>query len=181
VQRISVVGSSGSGKTKIASAIAARLYVPHLELDSVYHQAHWTPLPATEFRARVAAYVAQPSWVIDGNYEAPGVLDLVWQCADTVVWLDPPRGVVLWQVLSRSLVRGLARTELWNGNRERLGQLLRADPHENVVLWAMTRFDTLRDRYASRMRDPAWSHLTFHRLGSRAEQRTFLTSLREHA
>ena len=177
MQRVSVVGSSGSGKTTLASAIASRLGVPRLELDGVYHQANWTPLAREDFQARVAAYAERSAWVIDGNYAAHGVLDLVWRRADTVVWLDPPRHVVLWQIVMRSLVRGIARTELWNGNRERLGQLLRRDPKENVVLWAMTHFDVLRERYASRMRDPAWSHLSIHRLASRADQRAFLARL----
>src|SRR5262245_45561170 len=48
--RISVVGNSGSGKTTIASAIAATLGVPHLELDAVSHQTDWQPSDTDEFR-----------------------------------------------------------------------------------------------------------------------------------
>jgi ABC-type dipeptide/oligopeptide/nickel transport system ATPase component len=54
VRRISVVGNSGSGKTTVAKALAARLGVPHVELDAIFHQPNWTPLPADEFRRRVA-------------------------------------------------------------------------------------------------------------------------------
>lgn len=43
MQRISVVGNSGSGKTTVARAIAEALGVPHLELDSVFHQPDWQP------------------------------------------------------------------------------------------------------------------------------------------
>jgi adenylate kinase family enzyme len=64
-----VVGNSGSGKSTVASALAARLRVPWVELDALYHQAGWQPLPAEEFRARVAATITADGWVVDGNRE----------------------------------------------------------------------------------------------------------------
>jgi len=54
VKRVSVVGNSGSGKTTLAAQLARRLAAPHLELDAVFHQRDWQPLPVEEFRARVA-------------------------------------------------------------------------------------------------------------------------------
>jgi adenylate kinase family enzyme len=42
--RIQVVGTSGSGKTTLAKDLAKRLGIQHLELDSLHHQAGWTPL-----------------------------------------------------------------------------------------------------------------------------------------
>src|SRR6266571_7794353 len=81
VRRVSVVGSSGSGKSTLASELAARLHVPHVELDAIFHQPGWTPLPEEEFTAAVAAAVAADGWVVDGNYSA--VRPLVWARADT--------------------------------------------------------------------------------------------------
>jgi adenylate kinase family enzyme len=89
VRRVSVVGVSGSGKTTVARELAARLSVPHVELDAIYHQPDWAGLPAEEFWSRVAGIASGQGWVIDGNYSA--VQPLVWQYADTVIWLDPPR------------------------------------------------------------------------------------------
>jgi adenylate kinase family enzyme len=87
--RFSVIGTSGSGKTTLGRALAARLQIPHVELDSIFHQANWVPLSDAEFRARVAALVDGECWVIDGNYAV--VRDLVWDRATTVVWLWPSR------------------------------------------------------------------------------------------
>ncbi|HEX2361691.1 MAG TPA: hypothetical protein VHI11_06435, partial [Jiangellaceae bacterium] len=92
MRRVSVVGNAGSGKTKLARELAARLRVPHVELDAIFHQPNWTRLPTDEFRQRVADAVAGDGWVVDGNYSS--VRDLVWQRADAVVWLDFSRATV---------------------------------------------------------------------------------------
>jgi len=167
VLRISVVGNSGSGKTTIARVLSAALNAPHLELDSVFHQPGWVPLAEAEFRRRVAEFVAAPRWVADGNYSK--VQDLVWARADTVVWLDPPRYRVMRRVIWRTLRRVALRAELWNGNRERWGNLLTADPKESVIAWAWTRHHLTRQRYMRAMADPANAHLTFIRLRTPGE------------
>jgi adenylate kinase family enzyme len=169
---VSVVGNSGSGKTRLARALAARLGVPFVELDSVYHQRGWTPLPSDEFRGRVGALVAGDGWVVDGNYSA--VRDLVWARADTVVWFDLPRRTVMRQVVWRTLRRGLARTELWNGNREPLSGLFRLDPEKSIVRWAWLKHSVYRDRFAAAARDPSLAHLSFVRIGSRADAHRLL-------
>lgn len=175
--RISVVGSSGSGKTTTARAVADKLGYPHLELDSVYHLENWTPLPADDFRASAEEFASQERWVIDGNYNSQGVLDIVWGRSDTVVWLDPPKRVVMSRVTRRTIRRAVKREELWNGNREPRSNFTKWDPEVNVIRWAWTRFDHTRDRYETRMNHPDWAHLDFVRLRSQAETKAFLDSL----
>jgi adenylate kinase family enzyme len=177
MERISVVGCTGSGKTTMAHSLAAALDIPHLELDSVYHQAEWTPRPDGEFRSVVGGFTRQDRWVVDGNYNTAGVLDLAWSRADTVVWLDPPKHVVMGRVTRRTLRRGAQRMELWNGNRESLWSLTKWDPEDNIIRWAWTRFDPTRSRYESRIVDPRWSHLNIIRLRTRSETAKFLTGL----
>jgi predicted kinase len=94
---VSVVGNSGSGKSTMAAALARRLGVPHVELDGLKDQPGWTELPRDEFAARVRTTIAGDGWVIDGNYS--DVRDEIWQRADTVVWLDPHRAVVMRQIV----------------------------------------------------------------------------------
>ena len=173
MERISVVGSSGSGKTTVARALASSLGVAHLELDSVYHQADWAPLPDDEFLAAAERFTAGERWVVDGNYNSHGVLDLVWGRADTVVWVDPPKRVVMSRVVRRTLRRAATREELWNGNREPWSNFTRWDPEENVIRWAWTKFEPTRVRYESRTADPRWSHLDIIRLRTRSETTAF--------
>jgi adenylate kinase family enzyme len=176
MRRVSVVGNSGSGKSTLAKTLAARLAVPHIELDAIFHQPGWTPLPAEEFAGRVGAAAAADGWVIDGNYSA--VRPLVWARADTVVWLDLPRAVVMRGIIWRTLRRAVSRAELWNGNREPWQNFFRRDPEASVIAWSWYRHAVYRERYAAAALDPAWAHLRFVRITSRHDLREFLASAR---
>jgi adenylate kinase family enzyme len=172
VQRISVVGNSGSGKTTVARELAAALGVPQLELDAIFHQPGWQPLEPEAFRQRVDAFTAGQAWVVDGNYST--VRDIVWSRADTVVWLDLPRSLVMRQVVRRTLRRTATRVELWNGNREPWSNLFRFKPEESIIAWAWTRHHTYREHYLAAQADPANGHLDFVRLRTPAEVAAFL-------
>lgn len=162
-----MVGVSGSGKSTLGRQLADRLGLPFLELDAVFHQPGWVPLPDDQFRSRVADLALADGWVIDGNYSA--VLPLVWARADTVVWLDPPRRTFMRRLIWRSLIRVVRRTELWNGNTERWRYLLTVDQEESVISWAWHRYPVYRQRYTAAAADPANAHLAFHRITGRAE------------
>ena len=115
--RIWLVGSGGAGKSTLAQAISTRLALPHTELDSLYWRPGWQPLDSAEFRAAVAAVVAQPRWVVCGNYSKAS--ELVLARADTVIWLDYPLALIWWRLLKRTLRRAATREDLWDsGNRE---------------------------------------------------------------
>ena len=125
-QRAAVVGVTGSGKTTLAGALAARLGVPHVEMDALNWLRGWQPIERAEFRRRVDAVTSAPGWVTDGNYRE--VRDLVWGRAQALIWLDYPLWVNLWRLLRRSLQRIITREELWNGNRESVrGQFFSRD------------------------------------------------------
>jgi len=144
-----------------------RLKVPRLELDAVYWQPDWQPLPTDEFRDRVRAFVDEhDDWVIDGNYHS-FVQDITWETATHVAWLDLPRWQVMIQMVRRSFGRALTQKELWNGNRERWSDLLSWDPEENIIRWAWTRHATYRQRYQDRMKEERWSQIAFARLRTR--------------
>ena len=69
--RVSVVGTSGSGKTTFAGALAAALGARHIELDAINWQADWKDLnkyDPDEFIRRVTTAIAAESWVSCGNY-----------------------------------------------------------------------------------------------------------------
>jgi len=173
MHRVSIVGVPGSGKTTIGRRLAISLGVPFVELDEIFHQPGWEDLPQDDFRSRVADAVSRDEWVVDGNYSA--VQDLVWQRAETVVWLDLPRRVVMCRVVMRTVRRASTREELWNGNREPLSNFYRWDPQKNIVRWAWVKYADYGDRYATAIEDPLHAHIRFIRLRSAAEVDAFVT------
>ena len=170
--RVAVVGVSGAGKTRLARALAGRLGVPHVELDSLWHDAGWTTPTEEEFVARVVAATAADAWVVDGNYAA--ARPIVWSRATHVVWLDYPRWVGLQRALRRTVVRLLTRRPLWNGNRERLRTVLGA---EHPIRWGWAKHPEYRERYAAMFDDPAYSDVVKVRLRSPREATRWLGSV----
>lgn len=177
VDRVSVVGISGSGKSTLASRLAERLGCPCLELDAVHHLPGWEPIGIDAFRAEVGEVVAGSRWVVDGNYRAV-VPDLVWDRADTVVWLDLPRRTVMRRVAWRSIRRVGRCEELWNGNRESLATVLSWDPKRSVVRWAWVGHGPLRTRYEEAMASHEREGPRWIRLRSPAEADAWLASVR---
>ena len=177
MERVSVVGNSGSGESRLAGRLAEILAVPHVELDAIHHLADWEPIDPGEFLARVAAVAATEGWVIDGNYRPVVVDGPVWQRADTVVWLDLPRRRAMVQVMCRTLRRIIRREQLWNGNRERLRNLYAWDPNTSIIRWSWTQHAKYRERCGSAMTSPALDHIEFIRLRSYDEIERWLASL----
>lgn len=173
-----MVGNSGSGKTTLARELAETLGMPHLELDAIFHQPDWRELDTEAFRRRVADFTSGPRWVVDGNYDR--VRDVIWDHADTVVWLDLPRGRVMRRLIVRTARRAITRAELWNGNREPIASLLRLDPNESIIAWAWSRHHEYRRRYEEAQADPGNAHLAFVRLRTSGDIAAFLRAAKSN-
>jgi adenylate kinase family enzyme len=166
VQRIAIVGSPGAGKTTLAEKLADRLDLRHIEMDSIFHQPGWRPLPDAEFIAAIERATSADRWVTCGNYQRVSK-PIIWQRADTVVFLDLPKATVMRSIIHRSVRRAWKQEELWNGNRERFRNFFSLHKEENIILWAWTQFDRYRKGYRRDMQDPQWSRLDFVHLESR--------------
>jgi adenylate kinase family enzyme len=173
--RIAVAGTTGSGKTTLAKALAAQLALPYIELDAVNWQAGWRDLSRTdpdEFIRRVAVAIAADSWVLDGGYGL--VRGLVWRRATHLVWLDYERPVVMRRVIRRSLVRAALRTEMWAGNRERWLHMLRPS---HPIRWAWTTWARRRREFEERVRERDYAHLVVLRLRRPRDAKKLLRQL----
>jgi adenylate kinase family enzyme len=139
VQRVLIAGSSGAGKSHLARIVAARLKLPYVELDSLYHGPNWTPRP--EFLADVRRVAAKPRWVSECQYASARPILLAR--ADTLIWLDFRRLTVMHRVIRRSLIRAATRRPFFNGNTETFRSWL--DP-EHPIRWSWSRHPELADR-----------------------------------
>jgi adenylate kinase family enzyme len=118
MRKIVVIASaSGNGKTTFGRALAERLGVPFVELDSLVHGPNWAETPDDVLRATVEPLLAKPGWVIDGSYQRK-LGNLVLSSADTVVWLDLPLRVWLPRLWRRTRRRIRGEEPLWNDNQE---------------------------------------------------------------
>lgn len=173
MQRVSVVGVTGSGKTTFAAALAAKLQVPHIELDALHWEPNWIMADLEVFRSRVAGQVSADGWVVDGNYSK--VRDLVWSRADTVVWLDYPFALTFARLLRRTLARTYSGQELWNGNRERLAEQFFS--RESLLLWAIKSYPKQRATLPTLLTSQAYSHLDVLRFRTPRTAQHWLASL----
>jgi adenylate kinase family enzyme len=180
MRRIMIVGCSGAGKSTLARELCRRLGAEHVELDSIFHQPGWTPLPIDEYRTRLDERLAVDSWITDGNYDS-SVQDMILPLADTVLWLDLPRSRVMKQVILRTLRRVFRRAELWNGNRERWSNLFDPRPEENIILWSFTRHAKYREKYTRKSADPAHAHIDWRRFCTGREIAEFLAAVPERS
>jgi adenylate kinase family enzyme len=107
MQRVLVLGCSGSGKTRLSLALAERTGLPVIHLDQHYWRPGWVEPPKEEWLAQVAELLARPSWIMDGNYS--GTIAERLAAADTAIFLDFPTWICFWRVLKR-IVAGYGRT-----------------------------------------------------------------------
>jgi adenylate kinase family enzyme len=143
MQRICIIGTTGSGKTTVAAEVARILGSVHIELDALNWQPGWVLVPSDRFRQNVATALETPRWVTDGNYRS--VRDLVWERADCLVWLNYPLSLIVTRLIRRTARRIWNSESCCNGNQE---SLRRAFSRESIILWALQTHGRLRREYA---------------------------------
>lgn len=174
MDRVNVIGTTGSGKTTFSRALAQRMGAPSVELDSLYWEAGWREADPATFRARVDAATAGERWVVDGGYGM--VRDLMWSRADTVVWLDFGFWLVFWRTLRRTVGRILTGEEMWStGNRESVRDTFLS--RKSLLWWVITTYRSRRRRYGMLLRDPRYAHLSVHQFRNQQDASRWLESV----
>jgi adenylate kinase family enzyme len=99
VERVAVVGPGGAGKTVFANRLSLRTGLPVVHLDRIFYRDGWELSPREEAVAELERAIAGDRWIVDGNFLDVG--DSRFERADTVVFLDPPRWLCVWRIVSR--------------------------------------------------------------------------------
>ncbi len=175
MKKIIVIGSTGSGKSTLAKQMAKTLAYPYIQLDLLFWKPNWQHCDDEEFFEKISNETNSETWIIDGNYTRSH--QITWTKADTVIWIDLPFYLTLYQNISRSLKRAITRQELWpnTNNRE---SFLRMFSKDSIVLWLLNTYDLNKKKYQERLSDTNYQHIKFYRLQSRKEVRQFLKQLK---
>ena len=106
-KRIVVVGNSGSGKSHFSKVISEITGLPLIHLDVEFWRPNWEKTPKSEFISRQKEIIGKENWIIDGTYCS--TLELRYEAADLIIFMDTNRFVCLYRVIKRS---GTKRSDL---------------------------------------------------------------------
>lgn len=166
-QRVLIAGTSGAGKSTLAREVATTQGLPYTEIDALFHGPNWEPRPT--FLADIDAVSSGEKWVVEWQYDS--ARPMLTARADTILWLDYPRYLVMWRVTKRTVWRWLTRAELWNGNRERSLWGAFTDK-EGIIRWAWDTHHLTAERIETLLKEGC--HLAIVRLRSPRETRVWL-------
>lgn len=161
MNKVAIVGCSGSGKSHLARELGQALGAPVTHLDAVFYDDDWNELPKEKFAQAQAELVAGPNWVIDGNYNS--TLPIRLRACDTVVLMDTSTLTCLWGMFSRQLRHGSGHKG--NGIHNRI--------HWGVIKYVATYRRKMRPRVLAKVAEHA-QHADVVLLTSRRSTRRWL-------
>lgn len=117
--RIMIMGSSGSGKSTMASRLSEITGLPAVHLDRLFWNPGWVPTEKDIMDERVRRAADEARWIIDGNYSRTRGYRL--ERADSVIYLDFGRLTCIARALKRWIKNyGRTRYDLGEGCPEKI-------------------------------------------------------------
>lgn len=111
MERVLIIGCSGSGKTALANALGEKLGLPVIQLDAL-----WEGNPTREeFDARLSRALEMDGWIMDGNYSR--TMDVRLSRCDTLIYLDMGRFACLRGLLRQRPIPWKSFRWVWNYRR----------------------------------------------------------------
>jgi len=127
MKKIVIIGSPGAGKSTLAQALGRILAIEVIHLDYHFWQPGWKEY-SRENRIEIEQRLirGKDRWIIEGTYLSSS--DSRLQAADTIIFLDMPSSLCLWQAVKRyNIYQGLDRPDISTrpdipvGCKEKLG------------------------------------------------------------
>jgi adenylate kinase family enzyme len=176
MQRINVIGTSGSGKSTFSRKLAGELKCPYLEMDEIFWKPNWQEPSDEEFFENLIEKLSGECWVLDGNYTRTS--EIKWSRADTIIWVDYSFQRTVFQAVKRALTRIVTKQELWGkaGNVESFKKSFLSK--DSIILWTLKTYKKNRARYTELFNDPKYNHIEFIRITSPQNADTFINKLR---
>ena len=162
MKKVTIVGCGGSGKSFLARELGRILDAPVTHLDAAFYDDEWNALPLDEFTALQRELVAQPRWVIDGNYNS--TLQIRLDACDTVVLMDVSTVAALYGITSRQIRHGAGHKG--NGVHNRINW--------GVIKYVATYRRKMRPRVMAKIGEFATGRAEVVLLSSRGQTRRWL-------
>lgn len=102
--KIAIMGYAGAGKTYLSNFLSEKHSAPVLHLDTVKYDLDWKPVNDETALKTVSEFMAQESWIIEGNYERLLQKERL-EAADQIILVLLPRFVCLYRALKRTKSR----------------------------------------------------------------------------
>lgn len=170
LNRINIIGTSGSGKSTFSRELANKLNLPYLEMDAIYWKDDWKFTSDEELMENVRIATEGERWLLDGNYNR--TQPIKWKNVQTIIWLDYPFRLVFYRVLKRSIARLFDRKTLWGtNNRESFRKSFLSK--DSIIVWMWTSYPNMKERY-SRLFEKNTKEWQLIRLTSPLEAKKFL-------
>lgn len=173
---ISIVGTSGVGKSTLARQLARQLNLNYIELDNLLWLDNWQETPDDQFLAKLNQHMqqSQAGWVIDNLYTRAE--NTIWSQADTIIWLDYSFTLNFYRLLRRTLANAINRRQLWpdSNNQESWKMML---SRKSIFIWMIQKYPKNRQKYQAMMHDPQYAHLQFVHLASSKQAKLFLKQI----
>jgi len=147
----------------------------HVELDSLFWLPEWKMRPTDELMEMAEKVVEKPEWIVCGNFSV--LRPIIWDRADTVVWLDYPFWLCFWQTFKRAIINIIMRKKCCNGNQDTFCRLFFSK--NSILLWCIRTYKRRNKNYEFLMNHPysIYKHIHFVRLKSRKETVEWVNSL----
>ena len=99
MEKIIVVGPSGSGKSYLSKRLSELLNIPLYHLDQIWWKEDKTHITRDEFDETLKFILSKDKWIIDGDYSR--TYEMRMEACDTIVFLNFPLEECLLGVESR--------------------------------------------------------------------------------
>ncbi len=102
MNKILIIGVSGSGKSTFAKKLSKKLTIPIIHLDQFFFEPGWIKVEKSLFEKKVLEQIKTARWIIDGNYT--NSVELWIKDVDTIFYFDFPVWLCLWNVIKRRIM-----------------------------------------------------------------------------
>ena len=152
VNKISIIGGPGTGKSTLANNIGRELNLPIYHIDAIHHLENWKVRDSEERDKIILEMINREKWVIDGTYKS--TLEARVKKSDMIIFLNYSTAARVRGVLSRYLKnKGKEKPEIpgckeqmnwkflklvikWEkGRKELINETLEKNKDKNIIIF----------------------------------------------